>query len=155
MFKRASKMTKATRAEEEVVVKKLRSDLDTLLEWQADYAPKSFIERSIREGLYPPREGIMMDTLYTRQYLADDGDVEMEGDDDIPLEITEDVHEAEMQVLRSEQGLVDDLQGVSLEDKVEETKSTEDTSDENLVDENKSEGKKPTDNKPGEKKKKE
>jgi hypothetical protein len=53
-----------------------------------------------------------MDTLYTRQYFADDedDDVEMEDDDDdIPPEISEDVHEAETQLVGSEQGIVDHL----------------------------------------------
>ena len=99
MIKRAPQMTEATRAEEEVVVKEIRADLDRLLEWQADDAPKAVIEESIRDGLYPRREGSMMDTLYTRLYFADDDEddeVEMEDHDD---EITEGVHETEKQVL--------------------------------------------------------
>jgi uncharacterized phage infection (PIP) family protein YhgE len=128
MIKRAPQMTEATRAEEEVVVEEIRGDLDRLLEWQADDAPKAVIEESIREGLYPRREGSMMDTLYTRLYFADDEDdeVEMEDHDD---EITEGVHETEMQVPGSEQGIIGHLQGVSPEDKAaenhEESKSEE------------------------------
>jgi hypothetical protein len=139
MIKRAPQMTKATRAEEEVVVKEIRADLDRLLEWQADDAPKAVIEESVREGLYPRREGSMMDTLYTRLYFADDGDdeVAMEDHDD---EITEGVHETEMQVSGSEQGIIGHLQGVSPEDKAaenhEESKSEENTWEENKSEEN-------------------
>lgn len=143
MIKRAPQMTEATRAEEEVVVKEIRGDLDRLLEWQADDAPKAVIEESIRDGLYPRREGSMMDTLYTRLYFADDEDdeVEMEDHDD---EITEGVHETEMQVSGSEQGIIGHLQGVSPEDKAaenhEESKSEENTSEEiTSEEENKSE----------------
>jgi hypothetical protein len=102
MIEKAPQMTGTTRAEEEIITKELRGDLDSLLEWQADYAPKALVEQSIREGLYPRREGNIMDALYTHQYFADDEDVKMGGDDEIPLEKITDYYEAEMDVEGSE-----------------------------------------------------
>jgi hypothetical protein len=110
MIIRAPLMSETLRAEEEACMKELRGNLNRVLKWQAGDAPEA--QRSIREGLYPRSNGSMMDTLYTRQYFADDedDDVEMEDDDDdIPPEISEDVHEAETQLVGSEQGIVDHL----------------------------------------------
>jgi hypothetical protein len=137
MIKRAPQMTEATKAEEDDVVKEIRGDLDRLLEWQADDAPKALIEESSREGMCPRREGSMMDTLYTRLYFADDEDDEVDVEDDD--EITEGVHETKMQVSGNEQGIIDHLQGVSLEDKAAENHSEESKSEESKSEESKSE----------------
>jgi hypothetical protein len=121
MIKGAPQMAKTERVEEEAMLVEHRSDLNSLLEWQADDASSELVESSIREGLFPRREGNIMDTLYTRQYFADDedddemNDVEVD-DADIPLET---ITEAEMEVYE----IIDSLHAGTLEHKAEEKKS--------------------------------
>jgi hypothetical protein len=79
MIESAPEKAESRRVVEKDLIKELRSVLDCLLELQADSAPNDIIERSVRggEGLFPRREGSMMDTLFARQYSADE-DVEMD-----------------------------------------------------------------------------
>lgn len=79
MIESAPEMAENRRVAEKDLIKELRGVLDCLLEFQADSAPNDIIERSVRggEGLFQRREGSMMDTLFARQYSADE-DVEMD-----------------------------------------------------------------------------
>ena len=140
MLERAPQMSDTLRAEEEAYKKELRSDLDRVLEWQADDAPEALIEASIREGLFPQREGSMMDTLYTRQHFAQDEDDDVEMEDNDELEIAEDVHAAEKEVFGGENGMLDytteGMEALKLELE-QENKPEEENSDENKSDEKK------------------
>jgi hypothetical protein len=97
------------------MLKELRGDLDSLMERQADRVPSELVEKSIREGMFPQREGNMMDTLYTRQYFADDEDDEMD-EGEIPPETITDYYEAEMKDCES----VDYLHGGTCENKTKD-----------------------------------
>lgn len=72
MAKKAATMSVVRRTQKETTLKELRIELNDLLKHQATDAPDKVIQKSLRQGHYPGKEGKMMDLLFARAMGVDD-----------------------------------------------------------------------------------